>query len=52
MLERAVLLPYCELVSCVAKDPVIAIPSIPANMLQVYLTFLERIEDRRTKMRI
>ena len=52
MLERAVLLPYRELIFCVAKDPGVAIHSVSANMLQVYLTFLERIEDRRTKMRI
>ena len=50
MLERAVLLPYRKLVFRVAKDPDVAIPSVSADMLQVYLTFLERIEDRRTEM--
>jgi hypothetical protein len=52
MLECAVFLPYLELVFCIAKHPDVAIHGVSANILQVHLTFLKRIEGRRTKMRI
>jgi hypothetical protein len=52
MLECTVLLPYRKLVFCIAKYPGIAVHGVSANMLQVHLMLLERIESRRTKMRI